>query len=109
MSISTKDFEAVNTNQSLKLTELLKVIKRDSSIISFNPNKISIAITKAFLDEEGHESINSTRIHDLAAKLTSEVCSSLNRYLKILREKSLHQDSNENVLPILLLASLTMF
>jgi len=100
MSISTKDFEAVNTNQSLKLTELLKVIKRDSSIISFVPNKISIAITKAFLDEEGHESINSTRIHDLAAKLTSEVCSSLSRYLKI--NNSVHiediQDQVELVL-----------
>lgn len=81
MPISTENLEVINTEQSSKLTKLLKVIKRDGQIAAFDANKISIALTKAFLDEEGQSNINSARIHDLIAKLTAEVCKALNRYL----------------------------
>ncbi len=81
MPITTENLEITNTDQIHKLTKLLKIIKRDSSIVPFDANKISIAITKAFLDQESHENINSARVHDLIVKLTSEVCKSLNRYL----------------------------
>lgn len=81
MPITTENLEITNTDQIHKLTKLLKIIKRDSSIVPFDANKISIAITKSFLDQESHENINSARVHDLIVKLTSEVCKSLNRYL----------------------------
>jgi ribonucleoside-diphosphate reductase alpha chain len=72
-----------NIKQSLKVTQSLKVVKRDGKVIDFDHNKITLAITKAFLDEEGNERVNSARMHDLTEKLTSEVCESLTRYLNI--------------------------
>lgn len=81
MLVSTENLDTNNTEQLNKVTKLLKIIKRNGDVVAFDANKISIAITKAFLEEEGHENINSARTHDLVAKLTSEVCKSLNRYL----------------------------
>lgn len=68
------------------LIKSLKVIKRNNNVITFNPSKISIAITKAFLDEEGKDNNNSIRIHNLVEQLTIEVCRSLTRYLHITQQ-----------------------
>ena len=65
------------------LIKSLKVIKRNHTTVTFDPNKISIAITKAFWDEEGKENNNSIRIQELVLKLTKEVCRSLSRSLHI--------------------------
>jgi ribonucleoside-diphosphate reductase alpha chain len=81
----TSSYAATINHDNLfeNLIKSLKVIKRNNNVITFDPSKISTAITKAFLDEEGKENSNSTRIHELADKLTKEVCWSLNRYLHI--------------------------
>lgn len=60
----------------------LKVIRRNGTAISFNRSKISIALTKAFLDEEGGQAATSSRVHELVEKLTETVCESLTRFLK---------------------------
>ena len=72
-----------NPNFIENLIKSLKVIKRNHTTVTFDPTKISIAITKAFWDEEGQENNNSIRIQESVAKLTIEVCRSLARYLHI--------------------------
>ncbi|HSX20866.1 MAG TPA: ribonucleoside-diphosphate reductase subunit alpha [Gammaproteobacteria bacterium] len=61
--------------------EKLKVIRRNGTVIGFNRSKISIAMTKAFLDEEGGQAAVSSRVHELVEKLTDTVCDSLARFL----------------------------
>lgn len=51
----------------------LQVIKRSGDIANFDQQKISVAITKAFLAVEGNESANSSRIHEKVEKLTEAV------------------------------------
>ena len=59
----------------------LKVIKRDGSAMSFNPDKIAIAMTKAFLAVEGGRAAESSRVHDLVQNLTTQIFEILNRRL----------------------------
>jgi len=62
----------------------LKVVLRNGSTVGFNASKISVALTKAFLDEEMKEGNNaalSSRIHKIVEELTGQICSSLSRYL----------------------------
>lgn len=59
----------------------LKVIRRNGTMIPFNRSKITIALTKAFLDEEGGQAAASSRVHELVEKLSSSVCESLMRYM----------------------------
>ncbi len=47
-----------------------KVIKRDGSLISFEPSKIRVAISKAFIDVEGGDVELSNRLSEIAEKLT---------------------------------------
>jgi len=70
------------TQVSVAVVDKLKVIRRNGSMIQFNRSKISIALTKAFLDEEGGQAAVSSRVHELVEKLTNSVCNSLNRYLQ---------------------------
>jgi len=81
-STLSKQSSVINqpTNE-LKQTANLKVIRRNGNLIAFDADKITIAITKAFLDEEGGNAALSSRIRDIADKLTIEVISSLNRQL----------------------------
>ncbi|AEG01495.1 ribonucleoside-diphosphate reductase subunit alpha [Methylomonas methanica] len=59
----------------------LEVIRRNRSVVAFQPEKIAIAITKAFLAVEGQHSANSARIRDQVAQLTSSVVDALTRRL----------------------------
>ncbi|GAB6067939.1 ribonucleoside-diphosphate reductase subunit alpha [Methylothermus subterraneus] len=61
----------------------LKVIRRNGKLTSFDPNKIRIAITKAFLAVEGGQAAASRRIHDTVAELTEQVVRALLRRLPI--------------------------
>ena len=42
----------------------MRVIKRNGSVVSYDAEKIAIAITKAFLAVEGGAAAASTRIHN---------------------------------------------
>src|SRR2546428_584106 len=44
-----------------------KVIRRNGSVVGFEPGKISVAVTKAFLAVEGGQSAASARIRELIA------------------------------------------
>ena len=56
-----------------------KTIRRNGAVVAFEPVKISIAMTKAFLAVLGAESVNSASIRDKVAHLTEGVVNALMR------------------------------
>ena len=56
-----------------------KIIRRNGSVVGFEPSKISIAMTKAFLAVHGGSSANSARVRELVEMLTGTVVTSLMR------------------------------
>jgi ribonucleoside-diphosphate reductase alpha chain len=56
-----------------------KVIRRNGAVVGFEPSKISIAMTKAFLAVSGGQGAASARIRDLVAQLTAAVVVALMR------------------------------
>src|SRR5437762_151599 len=56
-----------------------KIIRRNGAVVGFEPCKISVALTKAFLAVEGGQSAASARIRELVAALTDAVVSALVR------------------------------
>ncbi len=59
----------------------LQVIRRNGAVVEFNPEKISVAMTKAFLAVEGSQSAVSSRVREVVARLTDVVLRSLTRRL----------------------------
>ena len=55
----------------------MRVIKRNGSVVSYDAEKIAIAITKAFLAVEGGAAAASTRIHNEVNELANAVTLSL--------------------------------
>ncbi len=51
----------------------MRVIKRNGSVVSYEAEKITIAITKAFLAVEGGAAAASTRIHNQVNELAKAV------------------------------------
>ncbi|MDQ7989577.1 MAG: ribonucleoside-diphosphate reductase subunit alpha [Candidatus Dactylopiibacterium sp.] len=62
-------------------TQSFEVIRRDGSIAIFTPEKIAIALGKAFIAVEGSESQTSARQRDLVARLTQNVIEAFTRRL----------------------------
>jgi len=56
-----------------------RVIRRNGAVVGFEPGKISVAMTKAFLAVEGGQGAASARIRDLVASLTDGVVRALVR------------------------------
>jgi len=56
-----------------------KVIRRNNKVTSFDSSKISVALTKAFLDVEGGTAAASTRVHEKVDALSEEISSALTR------------------------------
>ncbi len=56
-----------------------RIIRRNGAVVGFEPGKISVAVTKAFLAVEGGQSAASARIRELVAALTGAVVSALVR------------------------------
>jgi ribonucleoside-diphosphate reductase alpha chain len=71
------DIEKNSTHQCLTL----QVIKRNGKPVNYDPNKIRIAITKAFLAVEGGQAALSTRIHERVAQLTQQITNILQERL----------------------------
>jgi ribonucleoside-diphosphate reductase alpha chain len=59
----------------------LQVIRRNGAVVAFAADKISLAISKAFLAVEGSQSAASSRVRDVVARLTETVVRSLTRRL----------------------------
>ncbi len=56
-----------------------KVIRRNGAVVGFEPGKISVAMTKAFLAVNGSQGAASARIRELVAGLTDAVVAALMR------------------------------
>ena len=59
----------------------VQVIRRNGKVTHFDPNKIMVAMTKAFLAVEGGSAAASSRIHDRVETLTDQVATALTRRL----------------------------
>ncbi len=57
----------------------IQVIRRDGDVTPFDPSKIAVALTKAFLAVEGDAAVASRRVHDIVADLTDGIVGSLSR------------------------------
>ncbi len=57
----------------------LRVIKRNGTVVPYTDDKITVAITKAFLAVEGGNAAASSRIHDTVARLTEQVSATFRR------------------------------
>ena len=56
-----------------------RVIRRNGAVTPFDPSKITVALTKAFLAVEGSTAAGSRRVHDVVEELTGQVVSALTR------------------------------
>jgi ribonucleoside-diphosphate reductase alpha chain len=63
-------------------TQTLQVIKRNGTLVSFNPSKITVAVTKAFLAVEGDDAAGSARINNAVYHVTEQVTHAISRRLK---------------------------
>ncbi|BBR52764.1 MULTISPECIES: ribonucleoside-diphosphate reductase subunit alpha [Pseudomonas] len=76
-----KVLQAADSNQDLAATApgQLRVIKRNGTVVPYTDDKITVAITKAFLAVEGGTAAASSRIHDTVARLTEQVTATFKR------------------------------
>ncbi len=56
-----------------------KVIRRNNKVTGFDSSKISVALTKAFLDVEGGTAAASTRVHETVEHLSEQITRALTR------------------------------
>ena len=56
-----------------------RIIRRNGAVVGFEPSKISIAVTKAFLAVNGGQGAASARVRELVEHLTTNVVSALVR------------------------------
>ncbi len=59
----------------------LRVIKRNGKITPYDPSKIQVAVSKAFLAVEGENATKSTRIHEHVLQLTEIITQTFHRRL----------------------------
>jgi len=71
------DFNGSSTSQNLHGG--FQVIRRNGSFSPFDPSKISVAITKAFVAVEGTSATASRRIHEAVDALTRDIVDALSR------------------------------
>ncbi|MGB6118493.1 MAG: ribonucleoside-diphosphate reductase subunit alpha [Mesorhizobium sp.] len=58
-----------------------RVIRRNGAVTPFDPVKITVALTKAFLAVEGATAAGSRRVHDVVEEMTQQVVAALTRRL----------------------------
>ena len=58
---------------------LFKVVRRNGSVVAFEPAKISIAMTKAYLAINGGQGATSARVREMVGQLTDQVVTALMR------------------------------
>lgn len=73
----TMGFDFIDVTPPQAHQEPYKVLRRNNTVVDFDPKKIAVAMTKAFLAAEGHDAPESSRIKDLVHKLTVQVIDTL--------------------------------
>lgn len=73
-------FPAPSAQPARPVTEpAYQIIRRNGAVTPFDPSKIAVALTKAFLAVEGSSAAASRRVHDVVADLTQQIVTSLTR------------------------------
>jgi ribonucleoside-diphosphate reductase alpha chain len=75
---NTSGVTAAGLNAPVALGDF-KIIRRNGAVVSFEPSKISVAITKAFLAVAGGQGAASARVREMVGKLTDMVVYALTR------------------------------
>ncbi len=68
-----------DTQNPSSLYSQYKIIRRNGAVVSFEPIKISVAMTKAFIAIDGGQGAASVRVREVVAQLTSDVVNALIR------------------------------
>jgi ribonucleoside-diphosphate reductase alpha chain len=68
--------DSVSSSKSL---DQFKVVRRNGSVVPFEPTKITIAMTKAFIAVNGGQGAASARVRELVEQLTGNVVNALMR------------------------------
>ena len=73
----------INVTPDVKNTApgTLKIIKRNGQVSTYDPSKIEVAMTKAFLAVEGGQAAASGRVHDLVRNMTQTMTDAFHRRL----------------------------
>ena len=72
------DFSSAPSSQDSRYSQY-KIIRRNGSVAGFEPAKISIAMTKAFIAVNGGQGVASARVREVVARLTDDVVNALIR------------------------------
>ncbi len=91
LEVPTSSFPTLTENQS-NCASTLSVVRRNGTLSAFDPSKISVAISKAFVAVEGTGAEASQRIHSTVEALTAQIVGTLIR-----RHHSGHPVSIEDV------------
>jgi len=78
-SMSVRDNSKISSTSNNKSYEQYKVVRRNGSVVSFEPAKISLAMTKAFIAVTGGQGVASARVRELVEQLTAAVVGALVR------------------------------
>ena len=57
----------------------IRVMKRNGAVVGFDPTKVVVAMSKAFLAVEGNSAAASNRIHETVERLTAQVVETFRR------------------------------
>jgi ribonucleoside-diphosphate reductase alpha chain len=83
-SVSSGSKDAVQSAQNIGELNVTapgkyRVVRRNGSVAAFDVDKISVAMTKAFLAVEGNQAAASSRIHETVSVLSNSVFNALAR------------------------------
>src|SRR3546814_18121978 len=67
------------TPDSASQWENFHIIRRNGAVVGFEPSKIAIALTKAFLAVNGGQGAGSARVRELVENLTAQAVNALVR------------------------------
>ncbi|MBA4141531.1 MAG: ribonucleoside-diphosphate reductase subunit alpha [Nitrosospira sp.] len=76
-AVAGYDFSSTPSNQTRY--SQYKIIRRNGAVAAFEPGKISIAMTKAFIAVNGGQGAASARVREVVARLTDDVVNALIR------------------------------
>ncbi|SEP30403.1 ribonucleoside-diphosphate reductase alpha chain [Methylobacterium sp. UNC300MFChir4.1] len=77
------------------------MIRRNGGVSPFDPAKIAVAVTKAFLAVEGSGAAASRRVHDVVARLSDSVVATLTRRAEA--ERALHIEDIQDAVELALM------
>lgn len=76
--LAQQDSTTVSPSSTQSLDQF-KVVRRNGSVVPFEPGKISVAMTKAFIAVNGGQGAASARVRELVEQLTANVVNALLR------------------------------